>query len=253
VTRRTLIVGNWKMHKTVAEARELVRSFLAQKAWEHPDVDVVMAPPFTALSAVAEELAGSKVRLGAQTMHWADQGAYTGEISPPMLLEAGCRFVILGHSERRAACGEIDRTINLKVQSALAHAITPVVAVGETQSEHDAGLAKERVTAQVSAALHGMSAADKQRCVIAYEPIWAIGSGKADDPSSANAVMSEIRACDAALENVQILYGGSVKPANIAAFVAQPNIDGALVGGASIDPVIFAELVRNARPAVRTS
>ena len=240
------------MHKTIAAARELVRSFLAQTTWEHPEVDVVMAPPFTALFAVAEELAGSTVALGAQTMHWADQGACTGEISPPMLLEIGCKFVILGHSERRAACGEIDHTVNLKVKSALAHGLTPVVAVGETQSEHDAGLAKERVTAQVTAALLDVSSSDKKRCVIAYEPIWAIGSGKADDPASANAVMSEIRDCDAALGNIQILYGGSVKPANIASFMAQPNIDGGLVGGASIDAAIFAELVRNARPVVKT-
>ena len=251
--RKTLIVGNWKMHKTIAEARELVRAFLKEQSWQHPDVDVAMAPPFTALAAVAEELRGSTVSLGAQTMHWADHGPYTGEISPPMLLELGCRYVILGHSERRAYCGEIDETINRKAKSALAHGLTPVIAVGETQSEHDAGRAKDRVTSQVRAALDGMPESDRRRCVIAYEPIWAIGSGKADDPSSANAVMFEIRECDAALADVQLLYGGSAKPANIAGFIAQPNIDGALVGGASIDAAIFSELVHNARPSVATT
>jgi triosephosphate isomerase len=249
--RRTLIVGNWKMHKTIAQARELVRALLADSSWQHPDVDVVIAPPFTALGGVAAELAGAKKPLlGAQTMHWAEQGAYTGEISPTMLLEVGCRYVILGHSEQRAYCGETDATVNLKVKSALAHGIIPIVAVGESIDEHKAGRAKERVTSQIAGAFDGVDAGGRKRCVLAYEPIWAIGSGLSEDPSAANDVMAQMRAIDSAFEGVQILYGGSMKPNNVASLVAQPNIDGGLVGGASLDANIFAELIRNARPAV---
>jgi len=249
--RRTLIVGNWKMHKTIAQARELVRALLGDSSWQHPDVDVAIAPPFTALGGVAAELAGAKKPLlGAQTMHWAEQGAYTGEISPTMLLDVGCRYVILGHSEQRAFCGETDATVNLKVKSALAHGITPIVAVGESLDEHKAGHAKERVTSQIVGALDGVDAEGRKRCVLAYEPIWAIGSGLSEDPSAANEVMAQIRAIDNAFDGVQILYGGSMKPNNVASLVAQPNIDGGLVGGASLDAHSFAELIRNARPAV---
>ncbi|HEY1728004.1 MAG TPA: triose-phosphate isomerase [Candidatus Baltobacteraceae bacterium] len=249
--RRTLIVGNWKMHKTIAQARDLVRALLDDTSWQHPDVDVAIAPPFTALAAVAAELAGSdQPLLGAQTMHWSDQGAYTGEISPVMLLEVGCTYVILGHSEQRANCGETDATVNLKVRSALAHGITPIVAVGESLEEHEAGHAKKRVTQQILGAFDGVDANGRKRCVLAYEPIWAIGSGLSEDPSAANEVMAEIRAIDAAFNGVPILYGGSMKPNNVASLVAQPNIDGGLVGGASLDAQIFTELIRNARPAV---
>ncbi|MGH7660186.1 MAG: triose-phosphate isomerase [Vulcanimicrobiaceae bacterium] len=249
--RRTLIVGNWKMHKTVAEARTMVRALLADPSWQHPDVDVAIAPAFTALPAVSELLAGNpKLCFGAQTMHWAEAGAYTGEISAPMLVELGCTYALLGHSERRAHCGETDEGVNRKVKSALEHGLTPIVAVGETLEQHEAGEAKLRVTSQIGAAFEGVSSAERARCVVAYEPIWAIGSGLAEDPSSANEVMCVIRSFDAAFEGVQILYGGSVKPGNIAGFMAQPNVDGALVGGASLDPAGFAELVRNARPQV---
>jgi triosephosphate isomerase len=249
--RRILIVGNWKMNKTVAEARALVRALLADPSWQHPDVDVVIAPPFTALQAVSELLAGNpKLAFGAQTMHWADAGAYTGEISAPMLVELGCRYVLLGHSERRAHCGETDEGVNRKVKSALEHGLTPIVAVGETLEQHRAGEAKLRVTAQVGAAFEGITAAERARCTIAYEPIWAIGTSLAEDPASANEVMGAIRGVDAAFEDVPILYGGSIKPANIAGFMAQQNIDGGLVGGASLDAAGFSELVRNAQPKV---
>jgi triosephosphate isomerase len=249
--RRILIAGNWKMHKTIAEARELVRALLADPSWQHPDVDVMIAPPFTALPAVSELLAGNpKLAFGAQTMHWGEFGAYTGEISAPMLVELGCRYVLLGHSERRAQCGETDEGVNRKVKSALAYGLTPIVAVGETLEQHQAGEAALRVTAQVGAAFEGVTAAERARCVIAYEPIWAIGTGLAENPESANDVMGVIRAVDPAFDDAQILYGGSVKPGNVAAFIAQPNIDGGLVGGASLDAAGFAELVRNARPKV---
>ena len=245
--RRTLIVGNWKMHKTIAHARELVRALLDDASWHHVNADVVIAPPFTALAAVSRELgSATKPMLGAQTMHWGEQGAYTGEISPLMLLEVGCKYVILGHSERRADEGETDLRVNLKVKSALKHGITPIIAVGESVSEHEQGRAKERVCAQILAALDGIDAEGRQRCVLAYEPIWAIGSGLAEDPRTADDVMASIRNCDPALAQVQILYGGSMKPGNVAGFVAQPNIDGGLVGGASLDAKTFAELIRNA-------
>ena len=235
------------MHKTIAQARDLVRALLAKDAVFSCGARVVVAPPFTALAAVAPELGDqSRIGLCAQTMHWAEQGPYTGEISPAMLLDVGCRCVLLGHSERRAGCGETDEGVNLKVKSALAHRLTPIVAVGETFDEHQSGRAKERVSAQVRGGLAGLSSEQLRHCVIAYEPIWAIGTGLAEDPKSADEVMATIRGCDPALSDVQILYGGSVKPGNIAALMAQPNIDGALVGGASLDAETFAELVINA-------
>jgi triosephosphate isomerase len=239
------------MNKTIAEARRLVRALLEDPSWQHPDVDVAVAPPFTALAAVSEDLRDNpKLAFGAQTMHWAESGPYTGEISAPMLAELGCTYVILGHSERRTDCGETDEGVNRKVKCALAYSITPVVAVGETLDEHKAGKATERVCAQVRAAFDGVDDASKARCVIAYEPIWAIGTGLAEEPQAANDVMGAIRDVDPALHDVQLLYGGSMKPGNAAALMAQPNIDGGLVGGASLDAATFSELIRNAHRKV---
>jgi triosephosphate isomerase len=251
--RRTLIVGNWKMHKTIAQACDLVRALLTDPSWQHPDVDVVIAPPFTALEAVGAELKNAaKPALAAQTMHYAEQGAFTGEISPLMLLEVGCRYVILGHSERRADCGETDAEINLKVKSALTHGLTPIIAVGETLDEHKAGRAGEVVTQQALCAVEGVDAEERKHVVLAYEPIWAIGSGLSEEPGPANEVLGELRAADPAFANVPILYGGSMKPNNAAALVAQPNIDGGLVGGASLDAKTFAALICSARSAALT-
>jgi triosephosphate isomerase len=246
---KTLVVGNWKMHKSPAEAVDFVHALRALE----PDLDsadAVICPPFTALNAVGEALRGSAIGLGAQTMHWAESGAFTGEISPPMLLACGARWVILGHSERRAFAAETDELINRKIPVALAHGITPILAVGETSEEHAAGLARDRVVAQARAALAGLSATDVARCVVAYEPIWAIGSGKVDHPADANAIMGAIRAAVAGLAGARILYGGSVKPDNIAALVGQEHINGALVGGASLEPASFAALLHNARKGV---
>jgi len=243
---KTLIVGNWKMHKTVAAATTFVHQLLALK----PDLnaaDAVVCPTFTALPAVAHALDGSTIEVGAQTMHWASSGAHTGEVSAPMLVELGVRWVILGHSERRRDDAESDLSVNRKVIAALAAGLIPVVAVGETAEEHAAGLAAERVVAQTRAAFDGVASADLARCVVAYEPIWAIGTGKTDEPADANATMGEIRGAVAGLAHARILYGGSVKPDNIAALIAQPNIDGALVGGASLDPASFAAVLHNAR------
>jgi triosephosphate isomerase len=247
--RRPLVAGNWKMHKTRAEARAFVEAFFeAQPRLD--DVDAVVFPPFTALATVGDAIAGRSLGLGAQTMAADAQGAFTGEISVAMIAECGAAWVILGHSERRAMCGETDGGVRRKVDSALRAGLVPIVAVGETADEHRAGLAHERVASQVKAAFADLAPADVARCVVAYEPIWAIGSGSAEDPQSANTVMGVIRAAVAGLEEAHILYGGSVKPDNIAAFIAQPHIDGALVGSASLDPRSFAQLIANARPAV---
>ncbi|HEY4442317.1 MAG TPA: triose-phosphate isomerase [Candidatus Elarobacter sp.] len=240
-----LVVGNWKMHKTCAETRAFIADVRGRTLPD--DVDAVICPPFTALFAAREELRGMTVGLGAQNMNWADQGAFTGEISAPMLTELDVAWVVIGHSERRALFGELDFRINEKVRSALRHGITPIVAVGETAEQHAAGEAENTVREQVGAAFSGIPAADVARCVVAYEPIWAIGTGHADTPESANAIMGTIRAGVAGLQDVRVLYGGSVKPDNIASFVAQPNIDGGLVGGASLQPDSFTALLAEAR------
>lgn len=248
--RRPLIVGNWKMHKTVAETVAFIDD-VRRRNLPLDDVDAVLCPPFTALAAARDALAGSPIGLGAQNLCWAPQGAFTGEISAPMLVELGVRWVVVGHSERRAMFGELDERVNEKVRAALAAGMTPIVAVGETAAEHAAGAARERVRAQISAAFAGIPRDDVARCVAAYEPIWAIGTGNADSPEEANAVMGEIRRAVDGLAGVRLLYGGSVKPDNVAAFVAEPNVDGALVGGASLDPASFAALLEGARKGAR--
>ncbi len=243
--RRPLIVGNWKMHETIAESRSLMHALRSHAL--PGDVDVAVAPPFTALTAVAGELRGSSIALAAQTMHECDSGPFTGEISPVMLQEIGVAYVILGHSERRAACGESDEAIARKVRAALAHDLIPIVAVGETHDEHIAGRTLQKVTTQTQRAFEGLGAGDVARCVVAYEPIWAIGSGLSEDPASAAAVMGEIRACVDGFAAARILYGGSMKAENAAALLAQPNIDGGLIGGASLCAESFAAIVGCAR------
>lgn len=233
------------MHKTVAEAVRFARDFLAMGP-ELAHVDTVIAPPFTALAALHGILAQRAVGLGAQTMSGFDDGAYTGEISPVMLREFDVTWVILGHSEQRAFCGETDRAVNQKVRAALHHGITPIVAVGETADERQAGRTQHRVVSQTRAAFEGIAPGDIARCVMAYEPLWAIGSGRSDTPEGADAVMATIRESTPGLELVRMLYGGSVKPDNVANFTAQPHIDGALVGSASLSPQIFAALIKNA-------
>jgi len=247
-TRRPLVVGNWKMHKTVHEARTFVHELRRQATPE--SVEVVVAPPFTSLFAVREEVAGSRIAIGAQTMHENDHGAHTGDISATMLTDLGVTYVILGHSERRESCGETDIGVNRKVRSAIQHGITPIVAVGETAQEHDAGAAVDRVTSQVRLAFEGVAEAEIARCVVAYEPIWAIGTGKSDTPDSANAVMGAIRGAVRGLQSARILYGGSMKPDNAAALLAETNIDGGLVGGASLSAGTFVAIIRAAAARV---
>jgi triosephosphate isomerase (TIM) len=246
--RRPLIAGNWKMHKTVAEATALVQALLATDGLFSEDVEAIVCPPFTAIPAVSMLLGDQrKLGLGAQTMHDQPSGAFTGEISAPMLLEHRVRYVLLGHSERRAYCAETDEAVNLKVKAAIAFGLTPIVAVGETHGEHEAGAATRIVTDQVRGAFDGVSEDGMRACVLAYEPVWAIGTGLACDAEAADAVMGEMRATLPALSDVRILYGGSVNPGNIAAFMEKKNVDGALVGGASLVAASFAALIEGAR------
>lgn len=244
---KRLFVGNWKMHKTGAQTRAFFDAFIAKVPSLPGHVDVVIAPPFTALNVANDALFGSRrIALAAQNMHWEDDGAFTGEISPLMLVELGVRYVILGHSERRMYYNERDDTVNLKVKAALANGITPIIAVGETLEEHEAGRTNGRVIAQTRAALTGIDVADLAHVVLAYEPIWAIGTGKNCDAQEANRVMAAISECVFGIREVPILYGGSMKPENVAEYVGLPHIDGGLVGGASLDAEAFAALISNA-------
>ena len=232
------------MFKSASQTREFIAELRAAEDPSWHAVDVVLCPPFTALGAADDALAGQHwVALGAQNMHWEEQGAYTGEISAPMLREHHVTYVLLGHSERRMYAAESDTNVALKVRSALRHNMIPIVAVGETLDEHELGQAAERVTLQTMAAFAGLGQEEIGGCVVAYEPIWAIGTGRADSPASANRVMGAIRACIPALREARLLYGGSMKPENVAALLHEPNIDGGLVGGASLQVESFAALV----------
>lgn len=245
--RRRVCVANWKMNKTNAQAAAFVERFMQAVSTIPDSVELVICPPFTALHTVAASLDAAqgtdgRVKLGAQNMHWDPNGAFTGEISAPMLLEIGVQYVILGHSERRQYFGETDETVRLKTAAALEHGLTPIVAVGESLELRRESKTNSHVCGQTTAALAGLQPEDVAKIVLAYEPIWAIGTGHNCDPGGANDVMREIRGCVNGLEFVPILYGGSVKPDNIAAYTAQTDIDGGLVGGASLDPDAFATL-----------
>ncbi len=251
--RRPILAGNWKMNKTTAEATDFVRS-IRRGLNEVKGADRVLCPPFTALAVVRDLLAATDIGLGAQNMFWEEKGAYTGEISPVMLQEL-CQYVILGHSERRAYFGETDEGVNRKLQVALSRGLRPIVCVGETESQHDAGQTEAVVGGQVRACLAGLAAEKVAGLVLAYEPVWAIGTGKAATAAGAGAVIGlTIRGAvadmygEATAQAVRVQYGGSVTPANIAEFMSHPDIDGALVGGASLKPD-FVELVRIAAQA----
>ncbi len=246
--RRPIIAGNWKMNKTTAEARDLAAK-LVPLVSQVTDRDIVLAPPFTALSAVADAIKGTSIALSAQNLFWEDKGAFTGEISTEMLLDLGCKYVIIGHSERRQYFGETDETVNKKVRQALRKGLLPIVCVGELLSEREAGKANEVIERQVTGALKGVTAAEMQKVIIAYEPVWAIGTGKTATPGQANEIHAYIRQRVKSLysaevaEALRIQYGGSVTPENVSALMAMPDIDGALVGGASLKPESFAALV----------
>jgi triosephosphate isomerase (TIM) len=244
---KILIAGNWKMNKTSAEAKTLVAEIVAG-CGKQSKVDVAVCPPFTALESAAAALKGSNVILGAQNVYVKADGAYTGEISTGMLVEVGCRAVILGHSERRQYFKESDEFVNEKSLVALKAGLMPIICVGETLAEREANKTLEVVTTQVTGTLKGMTAADAANLVVAYEPVWAIGTGKVATPAMAQEVHSVIRKLlvdqfGVAGKGVRILYGGSMKPENASELLDQPDIDGGLIGGAALKAKSFLELV----------
>ncbi len=237
--RRTLIAGNWKMNMDRASSVALVRG-VAERAADAPDVDLLVCPPSVYLATVAEALAGTRVAVGAQNMYHEPSGAYTGETSAAMLIDVGAKFVILGHSERRHVLGETDADVNRKTLAALAAGLVPIVCVGELLEEREAGKTVDVIRRQITGSLADVTAEQVEASVIAYEPVWAIGTGKVATPDEAEQVHADLRNLlaerynETVAGNVRILYGGSVKPANAGQLLAQPNIDGALVGGASL-------------------
>ena len=260
MARKPIIAGNWKMHKNHLEAIALVQKLhYLLKEEHHEAVDVVVCPPFTALRAVQTLIEGenSKIQLGAQNCHWDSEGAQTGEIAPPMLSRLKCSYVIVGHSERRGKFWtesgtppfqESDDIVNRKAKAVFANSMTPIVCVGETLDEREADRTEEVLAEQLRGSLAGLSADQLTSLVVAYEPVWAIGTGKTASPADADAVCgfvrSQMKELGANADEVRIQYGGSVKPGNIKDLMAESNIDGALVGGASLDPEDFALIVR---------
>jgi triosephosphate isomerase len=247
--RKKLIAANWKMYKTAEEARAFVAAFLPQVR-EHSRDEIVLCPPFTAIAAVAEALGQSGIETGGQDLFWEREGAYTGAISAHMLRAAGCSHVLIGHSERRQYFGETDDTVNRKLKAALAGGLKPIVCVGEVIQEREAGLTEEVLRRQCSVAFREISGGHAIPLVIAYEPVWAIGTGKTATPELAGEAHRVIRAETGkafgvgVAGQIRILYGGSVKPENAKVLMSHPDIDGALVGGASLDPKSFAAIVK---------
>jgi len=247
--RKKVIAANWKMYKTPDQARDFFRDFLPLVAGHDRD-EIVVCPPFLAIPAAVEASKGSHLAIGGQNVHWEKEGAYTGEISPGMLLAVGVTHVIIGHSERRQFFGETDDVVNLKLKAALESGLTPIVCVGEVLEEREAGLTEDVLRRQCLRAFHAISAKKAAKLVVAYEPVWAIGTGKTATPQMAADAHALIRAeAEKAFgqefgAQLRILYGGSVKPENVKALMAEGEIDGALVGGASLDPKSFAAIVK---------
>ncbi len=251
MARKPMMAGNWKMNKTVAEAVVLTQdiSNRYEKDWEA--VDVVLCPPFVDLKPAKTVLDFDRVKIsvGAQNVHWEPEGAFTGEISVPMLKEIGCDYCIVGHSERRTLFGETDEAVNRKVKALIAGGIAPIVCVGESLAVRDAGETEEFVCAQVRAAFAGVDAAEAKDAVVAYEPVWAIGTGRTATPEQAQEVCAAVRATLAGLfgdecaQGMRVLYGGSMKPENVEGLIAQPDIDGGLIGGAALKADSFRQLV----------
>lgn len=237
--RKIVIAGNWKMFKTQAETQEFLQGFLPHLEETPEEREVVLCTPFTDLNLLSKSLHGSLIQLGAQNVHWEEFGAYTGEISGSMLTEIGVRYVIVGHSERRQYFGETNATVNLRLKAAQKSGLIPILCVGETKQQRDAGETESLIMTQLAKGLVGV---DQNNLVIAYEPIWAIGTGDTCETTEANRVIGLIRS-QLDNPNVPIQYGGSVKPNNIDEIMAQPEIDGALVGGASLEPDSFARIV----------
>ena len=251
--RKPVIAGNWKMHHDHLVAIQVVQKLSYRlEPEDYEAVDVVVCPPFTDLRTLQTLIEADKLKigLGAQNCYFEDQGAFTGEVSPAMLAKLNVEYVIIGHSERRQLFGETDETVNLKLKAVQKHGMTPIVCVGETLDEREAGATAERVTTQTNGAFAGVKQADAAACVVAYEPIWAIGTGRNATPDDANETIGVIRGAlralygDETADAIRIQYGGSVKSGNTAALMAMPEIDGALVGGASLDPDEFARVVQ---------
>ena len=247
--RKPLIAGNWKMYKTIGEACDLARA-LRVKLADVTDVEIAVAPPFTSLFAVAEIIKGSNIKLAAQNMHWEKEGAFTGEVSPPMLKDSDCEYVIIGHSERRTYFSETNETVNKKVKAAHEYSLKPIMCVGERLEEREANITKNVVKDHVINGLAGLTEEQLLNTVIAYEPVWAIGTGKTATPEQAQEVHEYIRQIltkrytKSLADAVRIQYGGSVKPNNIAQLMAQTDIDGGLIGGASLDADSFVQIVK---------
>ena len=247
--RKSIIGGNWKMNKTSKEVEELVKD-LIQELGDYKGVDTVIFPPFIYLERVDSLLKGTSIALGAQNMFWEEKGAYTGEVSPLMLVDVGCRYVILGHSERRQHFGETDNWINKKIKTALRFGLTPVLCVGERLEERKSGRAEEIVSSQLKGCLSGINPSQVEKIVIAYEPVWAIGTGETATPHQAQQMHRFIRENlqemfgESVANSVRIQYGGSVKPDNIKQLMQQQDVDGALVGGASLNAASFVKIVK---------
>jgi len=247
--RKPIIAGNWKMYKTVREAVAMV-SELTGLIKGAESVEAVVCPPFTALHAVIKAVEGSNIKVGAQNMHWENQGAFTGEVSPAMLKEVGCTYVILGHSERRQFFGETDENVNRKVKAAYKNGLLPIVCVGERLEQREQGVTEKVVQTQVQGSLAELQDNEAANLIVAYEPVWAIGTGKTASNEDAQEVIGFIRNVIAGMygrelaDQVRIQYGGSVKPDNISGLMQQKDIDGALVGGASLEAGSFAALVK---------
>lgn len=245
--RKPIIAGNWKMHKTINEAKSFVEEI--NGSIKETDVEAVICAPYTILKDLKEVTKGTNIKVGAQNMHFEENGAFTGEISPLMLKELDVDYVIIGHSERRQYFNETDETVNKKVKKALEHSIIPIMCVGESLEQREAGDTKSIVKSQVEKGLEGINHEDIKKIVVAYEPIWAIGTGKTASSEDANEVIAYIReviknvSSEDISEEIRIQYGGSVKPSNVEEIMNQSDIDGALVGGASLEPKDFIELV----------
>jgi len=252
--RRPIVAANWKMFKTVHEAVVYIKE-LRNFAKDVHDVEIVVAPPFTALYAAAEAARASNIAISAQDVYFEKEGAFTGAVSAPMVREAGAEFAIVGHSERRRIFGDDDETVNRKTRAAVASELTPIVCIGETLEEREAGRTLDVLDRQIKAGLDGFTGDQVATFVIAYEPVWAIGTGRNATPEQAGEAHAHIRSRlrawfgGAAADGCHILYGGSVKPDNVRALAAQPDVDGALVGGASLDPAVFFEIVQGSAPA----
>lgn len=250
--RRPIIAGNWKMNKTTAESVSLVDELKALLK-DKKDVEVVVCPPYTALFKSAQALQGSNIKLGAQDMHWEPSGAYTGEISSPMLKDIGCQYVIIGHSERRQYFGETNESVNKKVKAALKAGITPIMCVGEKLEEREKGLTEKIIEGHLRGGFDGLSKEDAAKIVVAYEPVWAIGTGKTATPAQAQEVHSFIRNWlknsfgDDVASKIIIQYGGSVTPDNIEGLMKENDVDGALVGGASLKADSFSKIVKGSK------